>query len=64
MSFVLLCVILGGAYMLLEVGCRDGKSPAGMSWFDVYPTLTVSKKKRTRGEVNRDGKTRREQAHP
>lgn len=63
MSFALLCLILGGAYLLLEVGCRDRKPPAGMSWFDVYPHLPVSKKKRGRGEVNREGLTRREQAH-
>lgn len=63
MSFALLCLTLGGAYLLLEVGCRDKPAKAGQSWFDVYPHLPISKKARGRGDVNRDGLTRREQAH-
>lgn len=63
-SLALWVVVFGGLYILLEVLCSEKPKPQGPTWFDIAPTLSVSKKKRTRGEVNREGKSRREQAHP
>jgi len=62
-TLALWVVVLGGFYLLLEVLCSERGASPGPTWFDIAPTLTVSKKKRGRGEVNRDGLTRYEQSH-
>lgn len=62
-TLALWVVVLGGFYLLLEVLCSERGASPGPTWFDIAPTLTVSKKKRTRGDVNREGLTRRERAH-
>jgi len=62
-ELILFAFLLGGLYVIIEFGCREVPPPAGWSWFSVYPRLRISKKKRTRGEVNREGLSLREQAH-
>ena len=62
LSLILWALVFGGFYFMLEVLCREKPKPQGPTWFEIAPHLTVSKKARGRGEVNRDGLTRREQA--
>ncbi len=59
-TLALWVVVLGGFYLLLEVLCSERGASPGPTWFDIAPTLTVSKKKRTRGEVDASGRTRRD----
>lgn len=59
---VIFAVCIAIAYALTE-WCRETPL-TGDSWFDVYPHLKPgSKKARGRGDVNREGLSRREQAH-
>lgn len=62
MTLIWWASVFAGFYVLLEVGCREKPKTQGPTWFEIAPTLTVSKKKRTRGDVNHAGLTRRERA--
>lgn len=62
---MMLLVGLAIAYVVLEHGCRDRPAPRQLNWFELiaYGQLRVSKKARTRGDVDRHGRTRHQQAH-
>jgi hypothetical protein len=50
---------------LLERGCRETSAPRQWNWFELIAAeqLRVSKKARTRGDVDRAGRTHRQRAH-
>jgi hypothetical protein len=57
---VLACILVA---VLLVKACRTTRRPPEVDWFLVYRLGRISKKAKGRGDVNRDGLTRREQAH-
>jgi len=48
-------------WLMLERGCRDTPPPRGVSFFDVRHER-ISKKARTRGDIDHLGRSRRERA--
>ncbi len=55
----LLELLLIGSIALIIAGAPTSRPPAGPSWFDIMPTLTQSKKQRTRLQQTRRHGTRR-----
>lgn len=52
------------AYLVLEHGCRERPTSKQLTWFELVAAeqLRVSKKARTRGDVDHRGRTRRQRA--
>lgn len=65
MTGLLALALLALVYVLLEHGCAATPASRRMSWFDLVAAeqLVVSKKARTRGDVDGRGLSRRERAH-
>lgn len=51
MTLLAFALLVLSMYLVVEVGCRDEKPPAGVPWSIVVQYLRVSKKARTRGDV-------------
>lgn len=62
MFLVFLLASVLAARGLIEAA-REHPAPAGITFFDAMPYLTVSKKAKGRGDVDRNGLSRRERAH-
>ena len=61
----LVLVFLAAVFALraLTEALGDRPAPAGITFFDAIPYLTISKKARGRGDVDHNGLTRRQRAH-
>lgn len=64
-AVLILGLLIALMWFVADYGCRGTRPPRQLSWFQLidYGQLVVSKKSRTRGDVDHNGRTRRQRAH-